>query len=487
MNHHETNAFSVCSRKAKQVLALLLALMIVLSCAVSASAKTNAQSPTSESVVLSASKKAVFPKAIYKTIRSELNAELKTRAFQPIVNTFLREILYYLCKYYSQWSTVYPDLPDLESYLRENFLGALKNVRTLRGYDENSRTGRILQAQDDAAGITDSDFNVRFYYVDPSTISAAEHQVDLEVLYHELTHCKDKKVTFRLKPFEGNADLSDIFIEGGATFHEQFVYPVTACQDYAELIANRRETRQLGYGKSTGAGYFLYLYLYNNLVYFAGYRPMENVSLGEPIAEVKNAMARKYGRTMTNKLWVGVKKLKALFEARRPSTDPYRYALKLQTLFFTCIKKDLKTLDAADPAAVMRYTEAYRFYKLRIMPQLYDMDFNVKTEEVFDTAPYDALLIEKIIASGALPALSFDEALNEAALVCILFTGIDDFGVGYDICYVAPTVAFSKIKVTTKGENGRLQMAYADGFGETVRITMHFTADDFGTPEGEVI
>ncbi|MBR3552157.1 MAG: hypothetical protein IKN72_02085 [Clostridia bacterium] len=471
----------------KQLLALLLALMIALSCAVSASANEEEPQPAAESVVVQARQKAAFPKAVYQTIRKELNAELKTRNFAPIVNTFLREILYYKCKFYSQWSTVYPDLPDLESYLRENFLGALANAQTIHGYDENSRTGRLLQAQDNAAGITDADFNVRFYYTDPEDLTPAEHLVDLEVLDHELKHCKDKKVTFRLKPFENNSDLSDIMIEGGATFHEQFVYPVTASQDYAELIANKRQTRQLAYGKSTGAGYFLYLYLYNNLVYLAGYRTVENVSLGEPIAAVRTAMAKKYGKNTADQIWVGLKKLKRLFETRRPTTDPYQYAIKLQNLIFKCINKDIKRLDDTDPAAVSRYLEAYRFYKMRILPQLYDENFDVKTDEVFDTAPYDRRLIKKIVACGALPQLSSNEALNEMALLCLLFTSVENYGTTKRPCYVAPTVAGTKMKVTTRDVSARIQMVYADGFGNTVRLTFHFNADGWDVPDGVYI
>ena len=468
----------------KRILSGLLALLIALSCALSAGAKTAQPSAASAVVTVQASRKMTFPKATYRKIYKELNAAMKGRGFSDTVKTFLREILYYKCKFYCQWSTVYPDLPDLESYLRENFLGALKNANTIRAYDEKSGVGRILQAQDDAAGITDADFNIRFYYANPDRITPAEHLADLEVLDHELKHCKDKQVTFDLRPFENSADLSDIMIEGGATFHEQLVGPVSANQDYVECIANRRRTRQLGYGKSTAAGYFMYLYLYSNLVYLAGYRVVEDVSLGKPIAAVKNALAKKYGRDAADQIWAGEKKLKRLFDAARSSTDPYRYALKLQDLFFQCIKKDIKRLSTDDPKAVGRYLESYRFYKLSIMPQLYDMDYDVYTGEVFDTLPLDRLLIKRIVASGALPAFSADEALNRMALTCLLYTDIENYGSRRAPCYVAPTLAGTKLKVATADGAGRILMQYPDGFGNTVRLTFDFTAKQMRITEG---
>lgn len=457
---------------AKRLLAFLCILLLLASCAAFAAPESRAAS-VSQQVILAPTLKSAYSKKVYQSLRKEMDAVIREKGFSDLAKQFLHEILLNKLKNYHQWRTGYLDMPDAKAYLRENLIDALKNVKSITLVDEESRKGKKLASQGWGPGETDGDLNIFVMYHDPNTTLPETHLEDLEKLDHEIKHCKDKKVLSKPKHYKNNYDLRDLLIEGGATFHQKFVGPLSAAQGGSWAIGDRSGTKQIAYEKNNCYGYLLHLYLYETLVYLAGYRTVEDVGMGQPVMSIKKEITRKYGAKTANRIWNGMLDLHRYFEEDDEDVDVFRFAVNLHKQILKCMKKDIERLNVKKPAQVRRYLEVYRYYKLKVMPKVYEHQFTDITDTVFDTATLDRLLIEKIVASRALPRLLPEKALNRVALLSMLFcTAMPLPGDTY--CYVPPTISNTTFAASTTQKGGKLVMKYKDENKKTVRVVYLF-------------
>lgn len=430
----------------------------------------------SQQVVIAPTLKSAYSKKAYQSLQKEMDAVIRKKGFSDLAKQFLQEILLNKLKNYNQWRTGYLDMPDAKAYLQENLIDALKNVKSITLVDENSREGKKLAAQGWAPGETDGDLNIFVMYHDPGTALPETHLEDLEKLDHEIKHCKDKKVLSKPKHYKNNFDLRDLLIEGGATFHQKFVGPLSAVQGGAWAIGDCSGTKQIAYEKNNCYGYLLHLYLYETLVYLAGYRVVEDVGMGQPVMSIKKEIAQRYGAKAANRIWNGMLDLHRYFEEDVEDVDIFRFAVNLHKQILKCMQKDIERLNVKKPAQVRRYLEVYRYYKLKVMPKVYQHQYTDITDTVFDTAALDKLLIDKIIASRALPQLLPEQALNRAALLSMLYcTAMPLPGDTY--YYVPPTISNTTFAASTTQKGGKLVMKYKDENNETVRVIFLFDQD----------
>ena len=460
---------------AKRLLAFLCMLLLLVPCAAFAAPVSRAAS-ASQQVILAPTLKSAYSKKVYRSLRKEMDAVIRKKGFSDLAKQFLHEILLNKLQNYNQWRTGYLDMPDAKAYLRENLIDALKNVKSITLVDENSRKGKKLAARGWAPGETDGDLNIFVMYHDPDTALPETHLEDLEKLDHEIKHCKDKKVLSKPKHYKNNFDLRDLLIEGGATFHQKFVGPLSAVQGGAWTIGDGSGTKQIAYEKNNCYGYLLHLYLYETLVYLAGYRTVEDVSMGQPVMSIKKEIAQKYGAKAANRIWNGMLDLHRYFEEDDEDVDLFRFAVRLHKQILKCMQKDIERLNEKKPAQVRRYTEVYRYYKLKVMPKVYQHQYTDITDTVFDTAALDKLLIDKIIASRALPQLLPEQALNRSALQSVLYTTTMPLP-GDTYYYVPPTLSNTTVAASATQKGGKLVMKYRDENNETVRVVFLFDRD----------
>ena len=223
-------------------------------------------------------------------------------------------------------------------------------------------------------------------------------------------------------------------------------------------------------------GYLLHLYLYETLVYLAGYRTVEDVSMGSPVMEIKNAIAKKYGSKTAERIWNDILTMHHYYEDDVEGVDLYAFAIQLQKEVLKCVKKDIKRLNVNKPGRVKAYMEIYRFYKLKVMPKIYEDTYTDVTTSVFDTEPLDDLLIDKIVASGAMPQLMEDPALQRSALRALLYVTASSLP-GRNRVNVPPTVSATQIIVSPEEEGGKMILHYVNEEHRQVRVTITFGAD----------
>jgi len=154
----------------------------------------------------------------------------------------------------------------------------------------------------------------------------------------------------------------------------------------------------------------------------------------------------------------------------------FRFAVRLHKQILKCMQKDIERLNEKKPAQVRRYTEVYRYYKLKVMPKVYQHQYTDITDTVFDTAALDKLLIDKIIASRALPQLLPEQALNRSALQSVLYTTTMPLP-GDTYYYVPPTLSNTTVAASATQKGGKLVMKYRDENNETVRVVFLFDRD----------
>ena len=428
---------------------------------------------TSQQTVLEPTLKSAYSKKVYLALREELDAVIKEKGFSNVAKKFLREILLNKLKNYNQWRTGYLDMPNAKDYLRENLIDALKNVKSITLINEDSQRAKEMIAKGWAAGETDADFNIVVLYRDPAKLLPEDHLEDLEKLDHEIKHCKDKKVIFKIKHYKNNYDLRDLLVEGGATFHQKFVSPLSACQAGTWTIGDSKSTKSISYEKSNCSGYLLHLSLYETLVYLAGYRTVENVSMGRPVLSIKEEITNRYGAKIANRIWKDMISLHSYYEDEGEGIDLYAFAVDLQQQVMKCIKKDIGRLNEKKPKQVRKYMEVYRYYKLKVMPKIYKKQYTDITASVFHTETLDQQLVNKIIASNALPQLINNAALNRSALLSMLYTTTRPLS-GKRQFYVPPTISNTRFLACEKGTHGKMIVKYTNESREKVQVVFVF-------------
>lgn len=401
--------------------------------------------------------------------------------FPELAKTFIRDGIEQIFNNYEDWRIAYKDLPTIEEYINESIIPAIENAGRITMIDYDSEEAIKMRKNGDATAATIGDnCDVYLMYKNQNNYSTEEHIQDVEALFHELKHCKDKKVLFDDKHFENDVDIREFFTDGGATFHEKLIKPLTSEHPYSEDITNSEGSKCVEYGKDDILGYMLDLYIYENLVYLAGYQTVEGVGQGNDLSTITDAIAKKYGRDTADKLWEDICYLYYNFDYESSSDDSFKYAIIVQNRILECIKQDIKNLDVTNKQQIREFMNIYRNYKIKIMPNVKNDVFDDITQSVFNTDELDDLLIQKIEESRAIKSFSNNTQLNRMALKSILLGNNNSYyrldGICEDL-YLPKNIGGTKYYYYSKEDQGNLIMSYTDKYGRNENIKVKFNKE----------
>ena len=263
------------------------------------------------------------------------------------IKMLLEETLERLYNNYSGWQKGYDDMPNVIDYINENFLNVLENeVSKIEFVDENSEKGQNLFNNGMAAGTTKEENGkciIRMIIPKKEDSNYDERNYAIEEFFHEIIHCKERKITFNSNYFNNYEHLIDIFTEGSATFHQKFTNEYTNEVYGKWSIENTEGTRTIDYNKENGIGYLYELNAYEKLVYLLGYSFMNKVEKGiVDFSQIKTEMISKYaeqGNNLLNKIeeWYTY-----ISEEGTTSDITFDSAIDLENTFLELAKKDNK-------------------------------------------------------------------------------------------------------------------------------------------------
>lgn len=418
-----------------------------------------------------------FNEKEYRTCLKKIDQALEKKDFPKIAKKLIREGFYQIYKNYYEWHAVYKDLPSIQEYTKETLIRSIKNTKRIKAIREDSKLGKKLLKNGSALGFTSCDGEITLIYKNPKTASAEDHMLDLEHLFHELKHCKDRKFFKKLGYNVDEYGIELAIFEGGATFHMKFINPLSANNTTYKFLETKNGRKSINYGKDTGSGYMFDLYVYENLVYLAGYDTVESVGLGQSTNVIKKAISKKNGKDKAKAIWNGLLHLRNCFlNDEYQSDEVFEFAVNLQKVINECIRKDIKELNVNRKTDVKRFMEVYRNYKLKIMPRVLFDSFQNHTRKCFDIGTLDDLMVGKIMKSKAVDRISQNRELNKMALKAMLFAD-NDFIKGDSIVYYPSSIYGTTYKYREEAKIGYLYMQYIDPKGENVVIFIKFNKE----------
>ena len=455
----------------KRFLSLLLAALMLLSLADAAFAAAE----TTVAVLEPTLRTDQLDKKLYDKLLKRLDAKLNKKNFTELEKSFFRDLLEVQMRCYAQWCVVYPDLPSVEDFVQENLIDATAKLKTLRSYDVLTEEGAKIESETDWSGQTFTGWDgsvIDLLYTNPMVASERGHRKDLSVLAHELRHVHDRKsIMFSIFP---SISMNDMFIEGGASFHDNMVFPVSVEEDYAEFVT-ANNGRTMSFQREIAAGYPMYQSFYEGLVYLAGYRVVNAVGAGKDPGALWLAIAKRYGRGTANTFWNLLQQVPLQDELFEKGEQTFRLGLQYFRLLLDCVKSDIASLNKNQPQQVRSFLEVYRHLKLCTLPKVADKNGNDITAKVFKTDVTDRLITERVLSSGALGKLYESRAMSERAVMEMLYNSrgtFDDDDIYY--CYLPPTIAQTQYTFRLRKGKGVMVMRFKSGRGQKTKSCIRF-------------
>lgn len=411
----------------------------------------------------------------FNQLLSKLDEELAKKDFPELANDLIRESMYSIYSNYDKYKMMYKDMPDLETYIQTNLINVIaKKLKGINMIDMDSPEGQDLM--DFAPAWVDSDYIMTILYKDPKKATEEDKNELIQLFLHEDEHASNE-YNFDEVVFDNDDDIRDLIMEGKSTFHQIFGTPLATKQEASWCISNSKGDISIEYGLNTGVGNAIQLYAYQNLVNLLGYEIMEKVGDTEGVSLVKEELAKKYGEETSQKLWKDLGRWYKSYLENWQSDKTCKLAIELQNDFLKCIMQDISSLSINNKQQVRDFVERYRYYKLKAMPQVFDSNLRLCTNELFDIDLLDDMLIDKIEKSGALDKFSSNQKLNKMALKCMLYASNKPYIEGTRIAYLPSNIQdtdyyFMEYDIDGKKE-GYMVVVYQGEEGETrIRFTM---------------
>ena len=385
---------------------------------------TNNTQKTKETVIKTEKTKKITSK---EALLKELNKELSKKKFSERANNLLRDVLDRLYKYYPEWQHVFKDMPSADKYIRQNFIGAIKYINSMNIIDADSPEGK--EAIDDGSAfayIVEGNDLTLYYFKGSGDV----YNDNLERLYHEVTHCRQRMV-FDDSYFEGNEMFKKVIVEGGATFHMKFIRKNTSEMGGGGLITKGDDSEtELNYYNNNGEGYSFERNMYEHLIYMAGYDCINKMEMKKiSLSDVKKQISRNYGSETADTIWKELKYFLKIYNENFEDEKVFNEAVKLQKIFLNFVKTDIENLNTKKPAQVRKFMNVYRSYKLRMLAKWQERIGSrlvVISDEKFNIDYYDNLMIQKIIGAGVVH-FSSDSSLNRMAVKALIFASNEYF------------------------------------------------------------
>ena len=425
-----------------------------------------------------------FNQKSYDKLLKMLNRRIKGKQFPKLAVRMLRDILYYEMIYYPQWRAVYPDFPTTAAYVKENLIDVIPLITKIKLINLNTREGRKLKQEVDWVALTSTqgDVNVitMFYDVSDASRSAYAYEQTLATLAHEIRHVRDYNA--RLYTTFPTGTLEKIFIEGASNFHERHVLPMATYQGEWQTVTNSRGVKMM-FDRETGGAYPYYQSFFDCLVFLAGYAAVDAVGEGKRPETVRNAIAKRYGEETAETVWRILQKLPSDPQKAKDPDKLFFMALKLFRLLNACVTRDIRALDKEKPEEIRAYMDIFRNFKNKVLPYMQDDTGKVVTDSYFNTRKAEQILINKILASGALPQLYEKKALNRQAIREMLYCDEYEYRILFSHEYLPPTIAQTNYTFSVyeepfaEGYEGLLTMSYQNEQGTEVLVYCYFDGE----------
>ena len=320
-----------------------------------------------------------------------------------------------------------------------------------------------------------------FYDLSDGNESAYAYEQTLATLAHEVRHVRDRDGILYTS-FPTNT-MENIFFEGASNFHERHVLPMATYQGAWQSVTNSKGVKIL-FDRETGGAYPYYQSFFDGLVYLAGYNIVDAVGEGKTPAAVKNEIANRYGQDIADSVWRILQKLPNDPKETKSPDTLFALTLKYFRLLTKCVTRDIKNLKVNQPDEIRQYMDIFRNFKNKILPYIQDKNGSFATDQYFNTQTAERLLVNKIIASGALPRLYENKALNRQAITEMLYCDEYQYRILFSREYLPPTIAQTQYTFTvneTGGEDayeGLLTMSYKNEYDDEILLYCYFDENE---------
>ena len=436
-----------------------------------------------EAVVIKPTYTPKFDKETYQKLLKQLNANLKKKKFSKLANKLLRDLLKNEVRHYPQWKLVNKDLPKMYDYIKDNLIDVIPLIGKIKLIDLNTEVGKRRRAKVDWVGLTVTSGNFSnislFYDLSDEDMTDYEYAMQLSNLAHEIRHVRDREAILHTKfPTQ---TVEDVFLEGGPSFIERVCLPMGTEQDTNDVL-EVDDDNEIFYDREGFCGYPYFSCFYDGLVYMAGYRTVNEVGKGKNPITVKKAIAKRYGESTANEIWRILLKLPYNPEKSKNPKATFKLNAKFFRLVMDCAKKDIRSLDARDKKAVRKYMDVFRNLKVKIIPY-FIQDGTFATPELCGVDSVEELLIDKVLASKALPTIYDNRALNRQAVEEILYYNDLEYKAWIFTEFLPPTIAQTEYTFTYSEGEGVLTMDFTNE--RDLEVLFDCTFDEYGNNDRE--
>ena len=344
--------------------------------------------------------------------------KINNQQFDNKVQDFIIDIFDILYLNYPIWQQGYKDLPDVNTFILENLIMVIPNIKTINLYLDG--TDEAKEVEKIGAGYTTKDENDELYislvYDDFKKKDDNKHLLNLEALFHEIIHCKQ---LMHEETYASNDSVRTMLLEGGATFNARFVSKYDSNTNIISITCNKDISTCFEHSKETGNGatYLRYMYAYDMLNYIVGYDNINKLEKGIiDVNYLSNLLIQKVDNNLLSLManWCTVD---------MNDDNDFISLIKIEEIFLNEIKKDIENLNSFDN--VRKYIDIYRHIKIKTLPKMGKEEVNTHAkedffDEKFNIKELDELFEEKIINYNVLNKFSNDSQLNKMAIKSII-------------------------------------------------------------------
>lgn len=393
----------------------------------------------------------------YNKLLNELKSELAKKDFDSNVDETLIKVFNDLYENYNSWQGLYKDLPTREEFIEDKLINSIAYINEFKIYKDGSPEAQQVIKEYGSTNLTTADNRILMTRDDEYSPMIALHEIA-----HAEQNIEESPAKEKGNYYYNGVDFSKALCEGEATFNMKFTTTPSSEKTTADIIDNS-EGNIVEYGKSIREGYGKYLYIYENLNLFAGYKNLDSVKEKNIPSQIENDIAQKYGNELASEVMENLAKLIKL-ENSYNKDKQYQQAIETQKVFLKCIEKDIEALSSKND--VKKYINIYRGYKLNNLAQITDSEGNNITNEIFNIDELDNKMISKILEYNAIPEFTQNEKLNYMALKAILMASneayYDKEGI-YQELYIPNTIDNTNYKYVEKDGVGNIIFKLENG------------------------
>lgn len=334
----------------------------------------------------------------YERLYHELNKALESKNFNYEVNLFFKDTFERVYDNFDSWTKGYRDFPTREEFIMKSIINPIYSITDVVFYESGSEEAeRLINEEYMPSGWVERDGEELIINIIADKAENADSYArayDVEMFFHEVTHCKDKAL---INDYcIGYEELDYFFTEGMATFNQKFVYDSAEDEGGAWTISDSKETYTIKYTKNNCIGYLLYMNFCEKLAYLADYKNVERVELGEiAFSDLVDIIADRYGREKTDKFFAIMIEMFESYEESWRSDEVFNLAVEAEMIFLDFIRYDIEKIDNAE--AAKDYKPIYDFYINKNLPDVeYKNSYININREFFKIEVLDEMLNEKL-------------------------------------------------------------------------------------------